>query len=161
MKVCFEQSHNWTSDRLVFQVKISRFLHSRVFPYKGASGFFYYRLEDRSMTIDFHAHPVPEAFRKWLLILNIDVIKDDGFPVPQWSKGSYKCKWHLFRWSWRRKGILTRIPNGLESESRYIAEAGFVNISGIDVYDQVRASSRVSGMVTRWFFCCYQHPCLL
>ena len=38
------------------------------------------------MTIDFHAHPVPEAFRKWLPLLNIDVIKDDGFPVPQWSK---------------------------------------------------------------------------
>ena len=26
------------------------------------------------MTIDFHAHPVPEAFRKWLPLLNIDVI---------------------------------------------------------------------------------------
>ena len=26
------------------------------------------------MTIDFHAHPVAEAFRKWLPLLNIDVI---------------------------------------------------------------------------------------
>ena len=41
------------------------------------------------MPIDFHAHPVPEAFRKWLPLLNIDVIKDDGFPVPQWSKETH------------------------------------------------------------------------
>ena len=41
------------------------------------------------MTIDFHAHPVPEAFRKWLPLLNIDVIKDDGFPVHQWSKEAH------------------------------------------------------------------------
>lgn len=26
------------------------------------------------MTIDFHARPVPDAFRKWLLMLGIDVI---------------------------------------------------------------------------------------
>ena len=38
------------------------------------------------MTIDFHAHPVPDAFRKWLPLLGIDVMADDGFPLPQWSK---------------------------------------------------------------------------
>ena len=38
------------------------------------------------MTIDFHAHPVPDAFRKWLPLLNIDVIADDGFPLPQWNR---------------------------------------------------------------------------
>ena len=26
------------------------------------------------MTIDFHAHPVPDAFREWLPMLDIDVI---------------------------------------------------------------------------------------
>ena len=41
------------------------------------------------MTIDFHAHPVPNAFRKWLPLLDIDVIADDGFPLPQWSKESH------------------------------------------------------------------------
>ena len=38
------------------------------------------------MTIDFHAHPVPDAFRKWLPLLDIDVIADDGFPLPQWNR---------------------------------------------------------------------------
>ena len=41
------------------------------------------------MTIDFHAHPVPEAFRRWLPLLDIDVIEDDGFPLPQWSKEAH------------------------------------------------------------------------
>jgi len=41
------------------------------------------------MTIDFHAHPVPDAFRKWLPLLDIDVIADDGFPLPQWSKEAH------------------------------------------------------------------------
>jgi hypothetical protein len=47
--------------------------------------------------IDFHAHPVPEAFRKWLPLLNIDVIKDDGFPVPQWSKETHLQFWKSYR----------------------------------------------------------------
>ena len=38
------------------------------------------------MTIDFHAHPVPDAFRKWLPLLDIDVIADDGFQLPQWNR---------------------------------------------------------------------------
>ena len=41
------------------------------------------------MTIDFHAHLVPEAFRKWLPLLDIDIIEDDGFPLPQWSKDAH------------------------------------------------------------------------
>lgn len=41
------------------------------------------------MTIDFHAHPVPDAFRKWLPLLDIDVIVNDGFPLPQWSKEAH------------------------------------------------------------------------
>ena len=41
------------------------------------------------MTIDFHAHPVPDAFRKWLPLLNIDVIADDGFPLLQWSPDAH------------------------------------------------------------------------
>ena len=36
-------------------------------------------------TIDFHAHPVPASFRQWLHTLGIDVIADDGFPLPKWS----------------------------------------------------------------------------
>ena len=36
-------------------------------------------------TVDFHAHPVPDSFRKWLPGLGIDVIADDGFPLPQWT----------------------------------------------------------------------------
>ena len=36
-------------------------------------------------TVDFHAHPVPAAFRQWMQPLGIDVIADDGFPLPKWS----------------------------------------------------------------------------
>lgn len=36
-------------------------------------------------TIDFHAHPVTEAFRKGLVDLGIDPMEDDGFPLPAWS----------------------------------------------------------------------------
>lgn len=36
-------------------------------------------------TIDFHAHPVTEAFRTGLAELGIDPIEDDGFPLPAWS----------------------------------------------------------------------------
>ena len=36
-------------------------------------------------TVDFHAHPVPDAFRTGLSLLGIDVLADDGFPLPQWS----------------------------------------------------------------------------
>ncbi len=33
----------------------------------------------------FHAHPVPDSFRRWLPELGIDVMEDDGFPLPQWT----------------------------------------------------------------------------
>lgn len=36
-------------------------------------------------TVDFHAHPVTEAFRLGLAERGIDPIKDDGFPLPAWS----------------------------------------------------------------------------
>ncbi len=38
---------------------------------------------------DFHAHPVPESFRRWLPELGIDVLEDDGFPLPQWTAQSH------------------------------------------------------------------------
>ena len=37
------------------------------------------------MTVDFHAHPVTETFRECMKYLDIDVIADDGFPLPAWS----------------------------------------------------------------------------
>ena len=40
-------------------------------------------------TFDFHAHPIPDAFRKWLPILGIDVQADDGFPLPAWSADNH------------------------------------------------------------------------
>ena len=36
-------------------------------------------------TIDFHAHPVTESFRRAMDDLGIDVLADDGFPLPKWS----------------------------------------------------------------------------
>ena len=36
-------------------------------------------------TVDFHAHPVPASFRRWLELLGIDPMEDDGFPLPKWS----------------------------------------------------------------------------
>lgn len=35
--------------------------------------------------IDFHAHPVTPGFRKTMDDLGIDVVADDGFPLPAWS----------------------------------------------------------------------------
>ncbi len=35
--------------------------------------------------VDFHAHPVTEGLRKALSSLGIDPIKEDGFPLPDWS----------------------------------------------------------------------------
>ena len=37
------------------------------------------------MVIDFHTHPIPEAFRQALQDMNIDPIEDDGFPLPEWT----------------------------------------------------------------------------
>lgn len=37
------------------------------------------------MTVDFHAHPVTETFRKCIEYLNINVMDDDGFPLPKWT----------------------------------------------------------------------------
>ena len=36
-------------------------------------------------TIDFHAHPVNPAFRQAMEDLQIDVMADDGFPLPKWT----------------------------------------------------------------------------
>ena len=36
-------------------------------------------------TVDFHAHPVDEVFRREIENLGIDVIAEDGFPLPEWS----------------------------------------------------------------------------
>ncbi len=35
--------------------------------------------------IDFHAHPVSDAFRKAMKDLGIDPMEEDGFPLPKWS----------------------------------------------------------------------------
>ena len=35
--------------------------------------------------IDFHTHPIPEAFREAMKELGIDVMEEDGFPLPAWS----------------------------------------------------------------------------
>lgn len=40
-------------------------------------------------TVDFHAHPVTESFRKAMNDLEINVIEDDGFPLPAWSKEAH------------------------------------------------------------------------
>ena len=37
-------------------------------------------------TVDFHAHPVTNEFRDGIKELGIDVIKEDGFPMPEWRK---------------------------------------------------------------------------
>ena len=36
-------------------------------------------------TVDFHAHPVDEVFRREIENLGIDVLVEDGFPLPKWS----------------------------------------------------------------------------
>lgn len=41
--------------------------------------------EQRYRCVDFHAHPVTNAFRKAMDDLGIDVIAEDGFPLPAWS----------------------------------------------------------------------------
>ena len=35
--------------------------------------------------VDFHAHPVDEVFRREIENLGIDVLAEDGFPLPEWS----------------------------------------------------------------------------
>ena len=35
--------------------------------------------------VDFHAHPVTDAFRRAMDQLGIDVIAEDGFPLPAWT----------------------------------------------------------------------------
>ena len=35
--------------------------------------------------VDFHAHPVTAAFRTAMTKLGIDVLAEDGFPLPEWS----------------------------------------------------------------------------
>lgn len=41
------------------------------------------------MVIDFHTHPIPEAFRQALRDMNIDPIADDGFPLPEWTVNAH------------------------------------------------------------------------
>ena len=36
-------------------------------------------------TVDFHAHPVDEAFRNQMDFLGIDPMEEDGFPLPEWD----------------------------------------------------------------------------
>ncbi len=36
-------------------------------------------------TVDFHAHPIDEVFRREIENLGIDVLAEDGFPLPEWS----------------------------------------------------------------------------
>ena len=36
-------------------------------------------------TVDFHAHPVDEVFHREIENLSIDVLAEDGFPLPEWS----------------------------------------------------------------------------
>ncbi len=40
---------------------------------------------NNTRVIDFHAHPVTDGFRRAMEELEIDVIADDGFPLPAWS----------------------------------------------------------------------------
>ena len=42
-------------------------------------------------TVDFHAHPVTSEFRDGIKELGIDVIKEDGFPMPEWSVEAHKA----------------------------------------------------------------------
>ena len=39
--------------------------------------------------IDFHTHPLPESYRNAMSELGIDVIKEDGFPLPSWSEEAH------------------------------------------------------------------------
>ena len=41
---------------------------------------------EKYIDYDFHAHPVTDSFKKAMEDLGIDVIADDGFPLPKWSK---------------------------------------------------------------------------
>ena len=36
-------------------------------------------------TVDFHAHPIDEVFRREIENLGIDALAEDGFPLPEWS----------------------------------------------------------------------------
>lgn len=40
---------------------------------------------DSRKAVDLHAHPVTESFRDAMDFLGINVIADDGFPLPKWS----------------------------------------------------------------------------
>ncbi len=44
----------------------------------------------KNKTVDFHAHPVTQEFRDGIKTLKIDVIKEDGFPMPEWSVEAHK-----------------------------------------------------------------------
>ena len=45
----------------------------------------------KGKTVDFHAHPVTKEFREGINKLGIDVIKEDGFPMPEWSVEAHKA----------------------------------------------------------------------
>ena len=45
----------------------------------------------KNKTVDFHAHPVTSEFRDGIKELGIDVIKEDGFPMPEWSVEAHKA----------------------------------------------------------------------
>ena len=44
---------------------------------------------DNGKTIDFHAHPVTKGFHRAMAALGIDVRKEDGFPMPDWSADAH------------------------------------------------------------------------
>jgi len=41
--------------------------------------------KQRIKCVDFHAHPVTDTFRRAMDELGIDVMEEDGFPLPAWS----------------------------------------------------------------------------
>ena len=41
--------------------------------------------ERQNRTVDFHAHAVPDSFRREMAKLGIDPLEEDGFPVPDWN----------------------------------------------------------------------------
>lgn len=43
------------------------------------------KMLENKKCIDFHAHPVTDAFRTTMEELGIDPIAEDGFPLPNWS----------------------------------------------------------------------------
>ena len=41
-------------------------------------------------TVDCHAHPVDDVFRREMGILGLDPMAEDGFPLPDWSVSTHQ-----------------------------------------------------------------------